>query len=69
MNKFDDQLKFEGKLSNENNFLAKKTVKQIAMSGNPSEFFKQDAVALNRRSEITNQNCWSILKKQGFQQL
>lgn len=43
MNKFDDQLKFEGKLSNENNFLAKKTVKQIAMSGNPSEFFKQDA--------------------------
>ncbi|MGB3452777.1 MAG: TlpA disulfide reductase family protein [Moheibacter sp.] len=49
MNKFDDQLKFEGKLSNENNFLAKKTVKQIAMSGNPSEFFKQDAVAFKQK--------------------
>lgn len=49
MNKFDDQLKFEGKLSNENNFLAKKTVKQIAMSGNPSEFFKQDAATFKQK--------------------
>jgi len=51
MNKFDDQLKFNGKLSNENNFLAKKTVKQIAMSNNPSEFFRQDAVAFKQKIE------------------
>lgn len=51
MNLFDDQLVYEGALAEENNFLAKKIVKQVEMAGNSSKFFSQDAASFKEMTE------------------
>lgn len=51
MNQFDDKLKFEGSLAAANNFLAQKMIRQIKLTGNPSEFFKKDAAAFKQSTD------------------